>query len=323
MDGTASHRHCSLSVLLAAASRVAVIYRRGPSRQTCLIRWDLADDTFEVGQWFKGSVYPARSSLAPDGEHLLTFMGSFRPPFVTWTALSRPPYFTALALWPKGDTWGGGGIFLSERTFALNHGARPASLGHGFTMPEGFTLLPPGPATDARIAHAIGRDPHAWRVVEGAGSTRVKQVFACEGPSGFGLRASWKAFDAGQPWRGERRLELVRGDHSVALAGIGWAAFDGTGDLLLARGGSVLRCRADDVPAAHSLGDVVAGSRLLADFTDLTFRPLAAPYAASGLSGSPVDRYAPVLDRVTKSDRRARKMTRQLLRQQAARSDKR
>ncbi|MCF4125308.1 hypothetical protein [Methylobacterium sp. SyP6R] len=317
MDQAASHRHCSLKCLLAAASRVAVIYRRGPSGQTCLIRWDRAHDTFEIGQWFKGSVYPDRSSLAPDGEHLLTFMGSFRPPFSTWTVLSRPPYFTALALWPKGDTWGGGGTFLSDRTFALHHGAWPASLGPGFSMPEGFTLLPPGPAADERIARAASRDPQAWRLIEGTGSPAPTQAVTCDGPSGFRLLADWKADDPREPRRWERCVEVVRGDRHVPLAGVGWAAFDGTGDLLLARGGRLLRCMADDLPAAVDAGDVVARSRLLADFTDLTFRPLAAPYAAA----SHADRHLPVLDSVTKTDRQARKTMRRLMKRQAARSD--
>lgn len=41
----------------------------------------------------------------------------------TWTAISRPPYFTALALWPLGDTWFGGGLFEDETTLRLNHPA--------------------------------------------------------------------------------------------------------------------------------------------------------------------------------------------------------
>lgn len=31
--------------------------------------------------------------------------------FSTWTALSKPPYFTALAIWPSIGTWTGGGCF--------------------------------------------------------------------------------------------------------------------------------------------------------------------------------------------------------------------
>lgn len=32
----------------------------------------------------------------------------------TWTAISTPPYFTALALWPAFGHWTGGGLFRSE-----------------------------------------------------------------------------------------------------------------------------------------------------------------------------------------------------------------
>jgi hypothetical protein len=39
----------------------------------------------------------------------------------SWTAISKPPYLTALALWPKGDGWGGGGLFDSELMVQLNH----------------------------------------------------------------------------------------------------------------------------------------------------------------------------------------------------------
>jgi len=35
----------------------------------------------------------------------------------SWTAISKPPYFTALALWPHGSTWGGGGLFLDDVHF--------------------------------------------------------------------------------------------------------------------------------------------------------------------------------------------------------------
>ncbi|MBV9073048.1 MAG: hypothetical protein JOZ10_05395 [Acidobacteria bacterium] len=38
-----------------------------------------------------------------------------------WTAVSKPPYLTALALWPKGDCWHGGGLFEDAKTVLLNH----------------------------------------------------------------------------------------------------------------------------------------------------------------------------------------------------------
>ncbi|AIE86503.1 hypothetical protein OP10G_3135 [Fimbriimonas ginsengisoli Gsoil 348] len=37
-----------------------------------------------------------------------------------WTAISRPPYFTALALWFTGGAWNGGGIWLGNREVGVN-----------------------------------------------------------------------------------------------------------------------------------------------------------------------------------------------------------
>ena len=47
-----------------------------------------------------------------------------------------PPWFTALAVWPKGDSWGGGGLFVSDQHFLLEHAAR---LLHGVDQ---FRLMP-------------------------------------------------------------------------------------------------------------------------------------------------------------------------------------
>ena len=38
----------------------------------------------------------------------------------TWTAISKPPYFTALALWKELGTWGGGGRFIDNKTVRLS-----------------------------------------------------------------------------------------------------------------------------------------------------------------------------------------------------------
>jgi hypothetical protein len=37
----------------------------------------------------------------------------------TWTAISTPPYFSALAIWPAIGHWTGGGAFLSQREVCL------------------------------------------------------------------------------------------------------------------------------------------------------------------------------------------------------------
>jgi hypothetical protein len=39
--------------------------------------------------------------------------------FSTWTAVSKPPYFTALAIWPSFGTWTGGGYFDRDGSIHL------------------------------------------------------------------------------------------------------------------------------------------------------------------------------------------------------------
>ncbi len=117
---------CRLSLKLASNAPVAVVFRRGPSNWVQLIRWDLRNDSVEAGQWFKGRIYPEFSELSEDGELLLysarkggwqlrdrNGIGN------TWTAVSRPPFFTALALWPNG-CWNGGGTFIEKRAVELD-----------------------------------------------------------------------------------------------------------------------------------------------------------------------------------------------------------
>ena len=40
----------SLFIILARNGRDAVIFRRGPSKQVLLIKWDRRSDHFEIGQ---------------------------------------------------------------------------------------------------------------------------------------------------------------------------------------------------------------------------------------------------------------------------------
>jgi len=119
---------CQLQVLLARSAPVGIIFRRGPSKWVQLIRWDTENDKFEPGQWFHGHIYVGRSDLSPDGSLLIYFANKFSRKTLTdkeftyaWTAISRPPFLTALALWPKGDCWHGGGLFGGPNDVLLNH----------------------------------------------------------------------------------------------------------------------------------------------------------------------------------------------------------
>ncbi len=114
---------------MARESDEAVLFRRGPSKQVQLIRWETSTDRFEQGQWFKGRIYERRCDLSPNGRLLVYFAATWKerhgPMKGSWTAVSRPPYLTALARWTKGDAWNGGGLFLDNARLGLNNGLHP------------------------------------------------------------------------------------------------------------------------------------------------------------------------------------------------------
>src|SRR5208283_1885519 len=145
-----------LFMIFARRSSIAVIFRRGPSKWVQLIKWNTKTDVFEPGQWFNGRIYERRSDLSPNGSLLIYFAQkiSARSKKDTeytyaWTAVSKPPFLTALALWPKGDCWHGGGLFRGPHDVLLNH--RPVdATPHPQHPPKGLRIMP--------NPHAAGED---------------------------------------------------------------------------------------------------------------------------------------------------------------------
>jgi len=135
---------CRLFVIMAQKARVAVVLKRGPSRWAQVIAWDTHRDTFTEGAWLKGRIYEDRCDLSPDGELLLYFChgGRSRPAYTdSWTGVSRLPWLHALALWPWGTTYGGGGRFTGNRELVLRTGMplrpHPEHPGAGLTVRAG------------------------------------------------------------------------------------------------------------------------------------------------------------------------------------------
>ncbi|CAO3357875.1 hypothetical protein [Azospirillum palustre] len=250
-----------LYAILARTARTGVIFRRGPSRQVQLIRWDLQDDTFEHGQWFKGRIYERRCDLSPSGRLLVYFAATYRPPYGSWTALSEPPFVTALALWPKGDGWGGGGVFEDEETLLLNHRAAPDSMGfelaEGFRLAAGMRVKPLGERSGGGEDNPVNwviRSRDGWRMVaEGQGrkgGRRAKAFYAFETPrivekEGEGGRRLQELLHAigrrKSAWYDlSHRVLDQEGQVLVDLPGSDWADWDG-GDLVFARDGRLYR----------------------------------------------------------------------------------
>jgi len=187
----------SLYAILARDARVGVVFRRGPSKQVLLLLWRADTDQFYEGQWFNGRIYERRCDLSPSGKRLIYFAAKYKAPYATWTAVSRPPFLTAVAMWPKGDAWGGDGIFAKEREILLNHRSAEMKLAEGFQLPKFVVVKPLGDYS------GWGEDDpiHAQRLIrDGAGAHRGRH-------------------SAQRPGRPGARRDLGRGRRSLRREG--------------------------------------------------------------------------------------------------------
>jgi hypothetical protein len=130
-----------LFVIMAAEAPVAVVIRRGPASWAQITLWNTAADAFTEGAWFRGRIFAEKCDLSPDGELFVyaAYKGSHFSTAYTdsWTAVSRPPWLTALALWPAGTTYGGGGRFTGKRQLVL----RGVGDAHPDHLPRGLEIL--------------------------------------------------------------------------------------------------------------------------------------------------------------------------------------
>lgn len=162
---------CRLSFFLAGEASLAAILRRGPAGWVRLILWDTRVDKFTPGQWLHARVYERNADLSPDGRYFIYYARDGRPhrDFETWTAISRPPDFTAQVLWHSRFP-GGGGIFLDKRT----------------------VLAPPG-------LPVRGQLPTDLRSIDGPSlqaEVRRQCVLMAHRRQGWRLKLQWKGRDA-------------------------------------------------------------------------------------------------------------------------------
>jgi hypothetical protein len=275
-----------LFMILARKSPTAVIFRRGPSHWVQLVKWDTADDTFQTGQWFHGRVYERRCDLSPDGSLVIYFAQKISPRTLedrefthTWTAISKPPYFTALALWPKGQSWDGGGLFKDDKTVLLNHEKEVAK---------------PHPSHKPGRVHVILRDCH-FGGDEPIFSERLQR-------DGWMLKQEWIQESGGTPYRfrtiqpeirekvnGSQIIRLTRSkelnDYPAEFAVVskkgsvtiieraGWVDWDQQGRLVFARDGRIFR------------GDIATDGRIverqILDLNSSKPSPVVAPHWAT------------------------------------------
>lgn len=275
-----------LYALVARARRRAVVFRRGPSKQVRLLVWELGSDALIGGQWLKGRIYERRCDLSPNGEMLAYFAASYRPPFGTWTAISRPPFLTALALWPKGDAWGGGGLFARPSLLELNHTPQPDGtfpLADGFRLPPGLEISPMGPHSgkgenwpiehrrllrDGWTLEEPGEPRHKRRLPYGWIFDPPQRYQRPVGP-GATLATLLHALFERQGRHDVRTAIIEQGTARRDLGRVDWADADHTGDVLYAADGCLYRIAARNLLKSEAV--------LVADLNGMTFEPVVAP----------------------------------------------
>lgn len=101
----------------ATDAPIVAVIRRGPSDWCHVGKWDVGQDRYEPGSWFRGTLYPQKCDLSPDGRWLaysaMKHPGDW-PGGEIYEAVSRLPWLTALAAWNAGTTYTRG-IHFTDR----------------------------------------------------------------------------------------------------------------------------------------------------------------------------------------------------------------
>jgi hypothetical protein len=266
-------------MLLAKDAPVGVVIRRGPSKSVCTLLWDRQRDEFRAGQWLKGRIYERRSDLSPDGKYLLYFAMNGRwdsEAKGSWTAISRAPYLKAMALFPKGDCWHGGGMFTSRETYWLNDGCGHSVLRNMSEVNRDQKFQPSeqfGGECPGVYYPRLLRD--GWTIVEREDKVRTEGYYVFEKPLAHGwiLRKIAHA-EVGAP----KGKSCYWDEHELLNSGSGkrvkfpdweWADIDGQ-RLVWAEHGKLF--------AGPLSKQGVSDEVQFFDFNDMAFERLKAPY---------------------------------------------
>jgi len=250
LEGTST-----LYVLTATRAPVAAVFLRQPGKSWMVARWDLQTGELEQGAWLRGTLYPRRCDLSPDGTVLYYFLAkSSARPFLgmtgrqTFSALSKLPWVYALAAWRESGTWTRGYHFAEAGRWDIGepqHGSADGlrtRLGLARTAPEQY-------ATERRrgwVEHELcpPRDPHdAW-------DENRSVVLAKPAPTGaMRLVLTDRGWDPQAPGAIDGRApeySLEIGERTTVLDDALWADWHPGGVLLVATEDSRLQIREPD-----------------------------------------------------------------------------
>jgi hypothetical protein len=281
---------CRLFVIQARDAARAVVFRRGPSTHVMLALWHTDSDRVEEGQWLRGRIYERRADLSPDGTKLVYFAAQWRKPMQTWTAISTPPWLTAHVLWPKGDAWGGGGLWETNERVVLNHPYGDLRVDPSTPLPKKLSVREMGKfggGGEDFPLWGIRLERDGWRVTSRGGASPPDFdrapvwvydppiVYARSRPRDPSLAIEMRIHgvsERGGDWYViDHRVVDAKGALVLDLGRSEWADWDARGDLVLARDGVLSRIR----PRRGAISETDA--KVVIDLRDRRFRAIAAP----------------------------------------------
>jgi hypothetical protein len=266
---------CRLFVYLARDAPLGVVLRRGPSAWVRSSLWHTDTDTFEHGQWMKNRVYERRSDISADGSLFVYFARGSRGADLSnktadsWVAISRPPWFTALALWFVGGTYWLGGYFSDPSPGA------PSVFAGGVTRPPNLGQLPSWLAVTNQIPHvdrttnSTERTVYINRLLRDGWQPRVpgpgESWETWERPQPNGqlilvmrqLHSGFAFHTYGGPYIVEYAVRMKSSGETVPLGQATWADWDQRGRLVLAQDGRLFQWQPSREPGTlHEIADL-------------------------------------------------------------------
>ena len=237
----------------AARAPIVAVFRRGPSDWSHVGRWDVASGVYDPGAWIRGTLYPQRCDLSPDGRWLSYFALKASARWAvggTYVAVSRLPWLTALAAWATCGTWTRGYHFVEDRG-VWSVGAPSAGDVGTLRRRFGMTWIPAVTfAVERRrgwteTAGTPARSPHdAWDEQRSLHVTMEKRQPASSVDVRLTVRGHYAAFRSSLPHEAKDiEYAIVARGRRRPLDDAQWADWTAEGRLLIATRAGRLQIR--------------------------------------------------------------------------------
>lgn len=251
--------------LTARDADVVAVVRRGPSAWCALGRWEPGSGRYEQGSWLRGTLYPQRCDLSPDGRWFCSFVldnGADWPAGWTYVSVSRLPWLRSLAAWGTDGTWTRGLHFTDS---AGESALGKPDVGDAGPLPYGLAWTR---AASFAVERRRGWTETADSTPRGEGDVwderRAEHVVVGRprpGDPGLlltarGGRAAHRSMDA--RWYGPADYRLVGPAGESRLVGVQWADWSLDGALLVATADGRLQVRDPVTGAERTDADLAA-----------------------------------------------------------------